>query len=302
MRELGIADRRLFDGILRETLSQNPQYLGVWTVWEPNALDGRDEDFANAPGHDRTGRFIPFWNRGGGTIHVEPNLGYDVPGFGDWYLVPMQRRMETVMDPYEFPFAGQPQFITSQVAPIFFRGEFVGATGVDIAVDDFVKPESMTLEETLQRGFIFLNAKGDVDYWSARTRDLLARFIGRKLTRELPAAIAGHVARLRRLGETAELPPLRRGNAVLRMKFARHLQSKGFLMIIEETAAPAPEATLTDREREVLEWLGQGKANSEIGIILGISTHTVKRHVERVLAKLGAENRYAAALVGLHPR
>src|SRR3954452_16119842 len=82
MRELGISDRRLFDEILRETLAQNPQYLGVWSVWEPNALDGRDRDFANAPGHDSTGRFIPFWNRCGGRIHVEPNLGYDVPGFG----------------------------------------------------------------------------------------------------------------------------------------------------------------------------------------------------------------------------
>src|SRR3954453_1225516 len=64
MRELGINDRRLFDSILRETLAQNPQYLGVWTVWEPNALDGRDRDFANAPGHDRTGRFIPLWLAG----------------------------------------------------------------------------------------------------------------------------------------------------------------------------------------------------------------------------------------------
>ena len=299
MRALGVSDRRLFDGILRETLAQNPQYLGVWTVWEPNALDGRDRDFANAPGHDNTGRFIPLWNRGGGAIHLEPNVGYDVPGFGDWYLIPMRRREETVMDPYEFPFAGRPEFITSQVAPIFFRGQFVGAAGVDIAVDDFVRPESSCLEETLQRGFIFLDERGSVKYWSARTRELLARFIGCQLDQELPASIAGHIHRLRRLGETAELPPLRRGHAVLRSKFARHPQNRGFVIFIEETSAPTPEATLTSREREVLEWLGQGKANSEIGVILGISTHTVKRHVERVLAKLGAENRYAAALVGL---
>ena len=300
MRALGISDRRLFDGILRETLAQNPQYLGVWTVWEPNALDGRDRDFANAPGHDNTGRFIPLWNRGGGAIHLEPNVGYDIPGFGDWYLVPMQRRTETVMDPYEFPFAGRPEFITSQVAPIFFRGQFVGAAGVDIAVDDFVHPEAARLEETLQRGFIFLDETGAVKYWSARTRELLAHFIGRQLNGELPAAMAGHIHRLRRLGGSAELPPLRRGGAVLRSRFARHPQSKGFLIIIEEASVPVPEATLSIREREVLEWLGQGKANSEIGVILGISTHTVKRHVERILAKLGAENRYAAALVGLH--
>jgi len=302
MRALGIADRRLFDQILRETLAQNPQYMGIWTVWEPNALDGRDREFANAQGHDETGRFIPLWTRTGGSIHVEPNIGYDIPGFGDWYLVPMQRKTETVLDPYEFPFSGRPEFITSQVAPIFFRGEFVGAAGVDIAVDDFVRPEAMRLEETLQRGFIFLNRSGDVEYWSARTRDLLAKFIGRELDRELPASIGGHVARLRREGVAAELPPLRRGNAELRLKFARHLQSEGFLIIVEETKAPSPEATLTEREREVLEWLGQGKTNSEIGMILGISMHTVKRHVERVLAKLGAENRYAAALVGLHAK
>lgn len=299
MRALGISDRRIFDEILRETLAQNPEYLGVWTVWEPNALDGRDCDFANAPGHDATGRFIPFWNRGGGAIHLEPNLGYDVPGFGDWYLVPMRRGTETVMDPYEFPFAGRPEFITSQVAPIFFRGKCVGAAGVDIAVDEFVRPESMQLEETLQRGYIFLNSRGGVAYWSARTRDVLARFIGRALDRELPASIAGHVARLRREDRAAELPALRRGDAVLRLKFARHPQSGGFLIIVEETIAPAPAATLSAREREILEWLGQGKANAEIGMILGISTHTVKRHVERILAKLGVENRYAAALVGL---
>jgi DNA-binding CsgD family transcriptional regulator len=299
MRELGISNRPVFDAILRETLSQNPQYLGVWTVWEPNALDGRDQEFANAPGHDATGRFIPFWNRAGGRIHLEPNLGYDVPGFGDWYIVPTQRKAETVLDPYEFPCDGRPEFITSQVAPIIFRGELVGAAGVDIAVDEFVRPESLRLEETLQRGYIFLDERGRVDYWSSRTRDLLARFIGRPLDRELPASIAGHVLRLRREHKDAELPPLRRGGAMLRLKFAKHPQSARFLIVLEQNDAPAPEESLTPREREVLEWLGQGKANSEIGTILGISTHTVKRHVERILAKLGAENRYAAALVGL---
>lgn len=300
MRELGIADRRLFDDILRETLAQNPQYLGVWSVWEPNALDGRDCDFANSPGHDRTGRFIPVWNRSGGTMHVEPNIGYDVPGYGDWYLVPMQRRAETVMDPYEFPFLGRREFITSQVAPIRFRGQCIGVTGVDIAVDELTHPAAVGLEETLQRGFIFLSRLGGIDYWSARTRDLLSRFEGRRLNDdELPASIAGHIARLRRTGETAELPPLQRGNAVLRLKFSRHPHHAGFLIVVEEGSATASSASLSAREREVLEWLGQGKSNAEIGIILSISMHTVKRHVERVLEKTGSENRYAAALVGL---
>jgi DNA-binding CsgD family transcriptional regulator len=302
MRALGITDRRLFGDILRETLAHNSQYLGVWSVWEPNALDGRDQDFADAPGHDRTGRFIPVWNRSGGTIHVEANVGYDVPGCGDWYLVPMTRRAETVIDPYEFSFAGRREFITSQVTPIFFRGECIGVTGVDISVDELVHPNAIDLEETLRRGFIFLNRLGEIDYWSSRTRNLLARYIGRQLDDELPASLAGHIARFLRAGEPAELPPLRRANALLRLKFAKHPKHDGFLIVIEETATSSAVGLLTSREREVLEWLGQGKSNSEIGIILGISTHTVKRHVERVLTKTGAENRYAAALAGLKER
>jgi DNA-binding CsgD family transcriptional regulator len=284
--------------VLRETLSQNPEYLGVWSVWEPNALDGRDCDFANAPGHDGTGRFIPLWNRRGG-IHLEPNIGYDVPGFGDWYQVPMKRQAETVMDPYQFPFAGRPEFITSQVAPIFHRGVCVGAAGVDVVVDDMARPEAMRLEETLQRGFIFLDASGRVEYWSERTRDLLGEFIGVKLGRELPECIAGHVYRLRQVKAEAKLPPLRRGRSLLQLKFVRHPQSERFLVVVETAPTPSPEGTLTAREREVLQWLGQGKSNAEIGIILEISTHTVKRHVERVLSKTGAENRFAAALVGI---
>ncbi len=306
MRELGIANRHLFDGILRETLACNPQYLGVWTVWEPNALDGRDCDFANTPGHDGSGRYIPLWNRGGGSIHLEPNTGYNEPGVGDWYLLPRERGEETVVDPYEFTFAGVPEFIMSQVSPIFFRGKWVGATGVDIAMDELVCMEDLRVEETLRRGFVFLDERGGVDYWSGRTRDLLASYTGGKLGRELPASIANHVSRLRRQGgnnktpQPAELPALRRGNTMLSLKFSRHPQSGRVLFIVEETAATGEE--LTSRETEVLEWLRQGKSNYEIGIILGISIHTVKRHVERILAKLGAENRFAAALTSMDVR
>ena len=157
----------------------------------------------------------------------------------------------------------------------------------------------MSLEETLQRGFIFLDRVGEVKYWSARTRDLLATFIGAGLGDRLPPALASHIARLRRAGESAELPPLRRGGATLRLKFVRHPLHEGFLIVVEEKATPPATETLTTREREVLDWLGQGKANSEIGIILGISTHTVKRHVEHVLSKLGVESRFSAALVSL---
>ena len=52
---------------------------------------------------------------------------------------------------------------------------------------------------------------------------------------------------------------------------------------------------LTAREREVLDWIGQGKRDAEIALILGIAPDTVSKHIERVLQKLGVKNRTAAA-------
>ncbi|MEI9895090.1 MAG: helix-turn-helix transcriptional regulator [Chthoniobacter sp.] len=52
---------------------------------------------------------------------------------------------------------------------------------------------------------------------------------------------------------------------------------------------------LTRRECEVLEWVMEGKRNSEIAVILGAKTRTVGKHVENLLAKLGVETRAAAA-------
>ncbi len=49
------------------------------------------------------------------------------------------------------------------------------------------------------------------------------------------------------------------------------------------------------REAEVLYWVVKGKINRDIADIVGASPATVKKHLERVFAKLGVETRTAAA-------
>lgn len=54
---------------------------------------------------------------------------------------------------------------------------------------------------------------------------------------------------------------------------------------------------LTVREREVLNWLKQGKTSWDISVILGISARTVNYHVYNVMEKLDATNRPQAVAV-----
>jgi DNA-binding NarL/FixJ family response regulator len=48
---------------------------------------------------------------------------------------------------------------------------------------------------------------------------------------------------------------------------------------------------LSERERAILEQLGTGRSNDEIGVALGIANKTVETHVSRLLARFGCMTR-----------
>jgi DNA-binding NarL/FixJ family response regulator len=62
---------------------------------------------------------------------------------------------------------------------------------------------------------------------------------------------------------------------------------------------PLRQLGLTPRAAEVLLWVAQGKTNSDIGTILGISESTVKKHLLEIFGKLAVETRSAATLRAL---
>jgi DNA-binding CsgD family transcriptional regulator len=53
-------------------------------------------------------------------------------------------------------------------------------------------------------------------------------------------------------------------------------------------------ATLTVREREILGWIARGKTTPQIGTILIVSPHTVRKHIEHILDKLDVSTRSEA--------
>ncbi len=136
LRKQGAISRTQVDALLAGALAGS-DYVGVWTAWEPNAFDGRDSAYVNAPAHDATGRYLPYWRRDAeGKIGVEVLVDYDKPGAGDYYLLAKQQRSPTVLDPYEYSVGGKTILMTSLVTPILEGDQFLGVTGVDIALSD----------------------------------------------------------------------------------------------------------------------------------------------------------------------
>lgn len=99
--------------------------------------------------------------------------------------------------------------------------------------------------------------------------------------------------------QAASLPD----NPQLRLYFMGETAPNEFLLRLSRESGTSlpPEFTselgLTTREGEVLAWLSKGKTNRDIAQILGLSPRTVDKHLEQIYAKLGVENRTAAAAV-----
>lgn len=75
-------------------------------------------------------------------------------------------------------------------------------------------------------------------------------------------------------------------NFVASLAFARAIELKS-------GKVPTP-ARLSPREQDVLKWLGEGKTDWEIGMILGVSEKTIEKHMSNIRRKLSAVNRHHA--------
>ena len=75
-------------------------------------------------------------------------------------------------------------------------------------------------------------------------------------------------------------------------------------VVLDNLKAPAPKAKenialLSEREREVLLLIVEGKSNQEIAEDLYLSPNTVKTHVRGIMNKLAVDDRVQAAVIAL---
>jgi DNA-binding CsgD family transcriptional regulator len=139
------------------------------------------------------------------------------------------------------------------------------------------------------------------DMAAGQYQSLRAYFPGWRNSGELPDPVFEWArASQAELGKPGPRQPLRaltvsKSSGILYLRY--FLMGAGAELYFMERPAVAP--LLSQREEEVLHWIAQGKRDEEIGIILGVATKTVAKHVEHVLAKLRVTNRTAAVAASL---
>ena len=306
MRKMSVFDRQLIVRLLRSVMGRYPDCLGLWCVFEPDAFDGADAGFIGRQGHDAAGRFAPRWDRNEGGLRFGCSCGHDSPSLGEWYFLTRDARQEVVFGPYdEKCLTGLPVLCLSRLAPILERDRFIGAVGVDISLDALLERSlagenaatDHMVEAMLERWHFFLRDNGEIESASRQARRLMGRYVGACRSGRLPAALHEQLSASDFAPGVLVFPS---SHGELHLTVLRHPHTGRRILSLEEKVPrrriTPGGTTISTREQDVLEWLEEGKSNGEIALILGISEHTVRHHLERIFSKLGVENRRAAML------
>ncbi len=133
--------------VLKRTLQQHGDFVGISTCWEPQAFDNKDNQFKDKPTHDSTGRLIPYlYFDKDKKIVVEPLVDYENAKkneygveAGEYYLFPRKNMIEYVTEPYLYNVGGKDVLIATASAPIITNGKFRGVVTVNISLSSFQK-------------------------------------------------------------------------------------------------------------------------------------------------------------------
>jgi DNA-binding NarL/FixJ family response regulator len=87
------------------------------------------------------------------------------------------------------------------------------------------------------------------------------------------------------------------GDALLAPSVTRRLIEAFSARLVATTPSPSKLASLTPRERDILQQVARGQSNTEIARALVVSEATVKTHVAHLLAKLGLRDRVQAVIL-----
>nr|WP_039011441.1 methyl-accepting chemotaxis protein [Pseudomonas brassicacearum] len=131
---------------LHQALINKPALLGLYVIFEPNALDGIDASFADqtALGSNEAGRFALYWmqsqpGEAQSVIGDETLLANTAPGpsgapYNAFYTCARDTHASCVLEPYFDDSSGIRKLVTSIALPLIVDNKVIAVVGLDISL------------------------------------------------------------------------------------------------------------------------------------------------------------------------
>jgi methyl-accepting chemotaxis protein len=149
------ARRERFAAEMEAVLKHEPNIVGVFSVWEPNALDGMDAQYAGQAGSSPSGQFIPWVHQRSGPVEFHSFNEYEEE-------TRLMSGNETASNPYPQTIMGKDTFLVRLRAPVINprTNEVVAVVGVNVDIS--------ALQEVVDQA---IEQNEDIVYMSVYTND-----------------------------------------------------------------------------------------------------------------------------------
>ncbi|MCP1519150.1 methyl-accepting chemotaxis protein [Pseudomonas migulae] len=129
---------------LHQALIDKPDLLGLYVIFEPDALDGADAGFVDqaAMGSNETGRFSLYWVQskpgelqaviGDETLLANTSPGPSGAPYNAFYTCARDTRKACVLEPYFDEASGSRKLVTSIAFPLLDHDKVIAVVGLDI--------------------------------------------------------------------------------------------------------------------------------------------------------------------------
>ena len=123
----------------------------LWCTFEPNALDGMDDQYINKMGSDYLGIFSPWFAYD--KLINSPIDDYET----DYYNIPKKTKKEAMSEPYWDFINGEQKLMITFTVPIMLNDTFLGVLGTDFYIDDLTE---LIANQNIIGSGIFVTDKG----------------------------------------------------------------------------------------------------------------------------------------------
>ena len=126
--------RAQFDELLMSVMEEQPDFIRLYTVWKPNAIDGQDARNTNRPGSTTTGQYATSYGRDTGPIIV--SVSGSVQEVMNHLSGPNARK-SIMEEPLPFKVSGKDTYVLRLYVPIINKktNEVVGDVGCRLSIE-----------------------------------------------------------------------------------------------------------------------------------------------------------------------